>query len=94
VFGERLNTLSVWPVKSMTTHTGAAAGAIDLIAAVGAIHRQTIGVSINYDTPAAGCELNITKKRMKKDIRFALCCGYSFGGQTAAVVLKKYEEAG
>ena len=92
VFGEGLNTLSVWPIKSMATHTGAAAGAIDLIAAVEAIRHQTIGASKNYDSPAQGCELNIAKESMKKDINYVLCCGYSFGGQTAAVIVKKYEE--
>jgi 3-oxoacyl-[acyl-carrier-protein] synthase II len=92
VFEDNLNTINVWPIKSMVTHTGAAAGTIDLIAAVQAVHRQTVGASKNYDTPAQGCELNIAKQKINKDINCALCCGYSFGGQTAAVVVKKYEE--
>lgn len=93
VFGANLSTLSVWPIKSMVTHTGAAAGAIDLIAAVQAVSRQMIGMSANYDHPAPGCELNIARQSTEKTINYALCCGYSFGGQTAAVVIKKYEEA-
>ena len=92
VFGEALGTIPVWPIKSMVTHTGAAAGAIDLIAAILALKNKKIGPAINYDTPADGCRLNISKKCTEKEINYALCCGYSFGGQTAAVVIRKYEE--
>ncbi len=90
VFGDR-SDLAVWPIKSMTTHTGAAAGAIDLVAAVQAVSRQFIGSAVNYDDPAPDCDLNIVQKSTAKTIRFALCCGYSFGGQTAALVIKRYE---
>ena len=93
VFGDVLNKISVWPIKSMVTHTGAASGAIDLIVAVQAISDKKIGPSKNYDAPAEGCELNIAKESIEKEINYALCCGYSFGGQTAAIVVKKYEEA-
>lgn len=92
VFGDDLDSIVVWPIKSMTTHTGAAAGAIDLIAAVQAISNEKIGPSKNYDTPADGYQLNIAKEGVGKEINYALCCGYSFGGQTAAIVIKKYEE--
>jgi len=92
LFGNILKTIAVWPIKSMVTHTGAAAGAIDMIAAVQAIANGQIGVSKNFNTPAAGCELNIAKAGMKKDIHCVLCCGYSFAGQTAAIVVRQYKE--
>jgi len=43
----------------------------------------------NCDRKAAGCNLNIVNRPQEKNIRFALCCSYTYGGQTAAVVLKK-----
>ena len=92
VFDSALESISVWPIKSMVSHTGAAAGAIDLIAAVRAIEHQKIGPAANFTSPAAGCELNIATETANKEINYALCCGYSFGGQTAAIVIKKYEE--
>ena len=91
VFGSSIGLISVWPIKSMTSHTGAAAGAIDLIAAVRAIEHQKIGPAENFNISADGCELNIATETMDKEINYALCCGYSFGGQTAAIVIKKYE---
>lgn len=92
VFGSSLQSIHVWPIKSMVSHTGAAAGAIDVIAAIGAITHQKIGPAKNFTSAAAGCELNIATEAVNKEINYALCCGYSFGGQTAALVIKKYEE--
>ncbi|MHC5101372.1 MAG: beta-ketoacyl-[acyl-carrier-protein] synthase family protein [Planctomycetota bacterium] len=92
VFGTSLESIHVWPVKSMVSHTGAAAGAIDAIAAIGAITHQKIGPVKNFASAAAGCELNIATEPVEKEINYTLCCGYSFGGQTAALVIKKYEE--
>ncbi|MHC5082373.1 MAG: beta-ketoacyl-[acyl-carrier-protein] synthase family protein [Planctomycetota bacterium] len=92
VFGDGLKDISVWPIKSMVSHTGAAAGGIDLVATSLAIANQKIGPAINFTSPAEGCELNIATEATDKTINYALCCGYSSGGQTAAVVLKKYEE--
>lgn len=93
VFGSSLPSIHVWPIKSMISHTGAAAGAIDTIAAVEAINHQMIGPGKNF-TSNADCELNISTEVINKEINYALCCGYSFGGQTAALIIKKYEELG
>lgn len=92
VFGDTLNDISVWPIKSAVSHTGAASGSIDLIAAIFSIQNQKIGPAINSENLTQECELNIATDCCKKEITYALCCGYSFGGQTAAIVVKKYEE--
>ena len=92
VFGSALETIHVWPIKSMVTHTGAAAGAIDMIAAVKALDQNTIGPAINCRQAKETYGLNIAVEKTVKPIRYVLCCGYSFGGQTAAIILKKYEE--
>ncbi|MHC5185377.1 MAG: beta-ketoacyl-[acyl-carrier-protein] synthase family protein [Planctomycetota bacterium] len=89
VFGSSLSSIHVWPIKGMVSHTGAAAGAIDVIAAIGAIMHQKIGPVKNVES-AAG--LNIATEPVDKEINYALCCGYSFGGQTAALVIKRYKE--
>jgi 3-oxoacyl-[acyl-carrier-protein] synthase II len=91
VFGAAAGAIDVWAIKGMTSHTGAAAGALEVAAAVKAIETGTVGASMNYASPAAGCGLKLTRAVAKKPIRNVLCCGYSFGGQTAAVIVKKYE---
>lgn len=89
VLGPATEDVLVWPTKSMLSNTGAASGALDLIAAAKAIKEGKIGAAKNCDNRAPGCELNIAKQILEKNIRYALCCSYTFGGQTAAVVLKK-----
>ncbi len=81
--------IPVWPTKSMLSNTGAAGSAVDVIAAVCAMNDGKIPTAINCDKKAEGCNLNIVNQTKEKDIRYALCCSYTYGGQTAAVVLKR-----
>ena len=87
--GEAAAKIPVWPTKSMLSNTGAAGGAVDLIAAVCAMRDGKIPAAKNCERKAAGCNLNIVDRPQEKNIRFALSCSYTYGGQTAAVVLKK-----
>ena len=87
--GEAITEIPVWPTKSMLSNTGAASGAIDVIAAVCAMNEGRIPAAVNCDKKAEGCNLNITNQTKDKEIRYALCCSYTSGGQTAAVVLKR-----
>jgi len=87
--GKTITEIPVWPTKSMLSNTGAASGAIDVIAALCAMNEGKIPAAINCDKKAEGCNLNIVNKMKEKDIRYALCCSYTYGGQTAAVVLKR-----
>ena len=86
--GDAAAKIPVWPTKSMMSNTGAASGAVDVIAALCAMRDGKIPAAKNCNRIAAGCNLNIITKQQEKNIRFALCCSYTYGGQTAAVVLK------
>jgi 3-oxoacyl-[acyl-carrier-protein] synthase II len=89
--GEATNRIPVWPTKSMLSTTGAASGALDVIAAACAMDEGKIPAAQNFNQKAEGCNLNIVEKPQKKKIRCVLCCSYTYGGQTAAVVLKKID---
>lgn len=89
--GEAAAEIPVWPTKSMLSNTGAASGAVDMVAAVCAMNEGRIPPAKNCDTRAPGCSLNITSRMREMDIRYALCCSYTYGGQTAAIVLKRPE---
>jgi 3-oxoacyl-[acyl-carrier-protein] synthase II len=86
--GEAAATIPVWPTKSMLSNTGAASGAVDIVAAACAIRDGRIPAAKNCDKKAEGCDLNIVTEPRQAKIRYALSCSYSYGGQTAAVVLK------
>jgi 3-oxoacyl-[acyl-carrier-protein] synthase II len=87
--GEAAAEIPVWPTKSMLSNTGAASGAVDVIAAVCAMADGKIPAAKNCDKKADGCDLNIADKLLEKKIRYALSCSYTYGGQTAALVLKQ-----
>ncbi|HUU20364.1 MAG TPA: beta-ketoacyl-[acyl-carrier-protein] synthase family protein [Sedimentisphaerales bacterium] len=87
--GEAAANTPVWPTKSMLSNTGAASGALDVIAAVCAMTDGRIPAAKNCDRKAEGCSLNIANQPQEKEIRYALSCSYTYGGQTAALVLKQ-----
>lgn len=89
--GDAADNVIVLPTKSMLSNTSAAAGALDIITAIKAMQTSTIPAAKNCENKAAGCELNISQSTQQKEIRYALCISYTYGGQTAAVVLKNYE---
>jgi 3-oxoacyl-[acyl-carrier-protein] synthase II len=86
--GEATKEIPVWPTKSMLSNTGAASGALDVIAAVCAMANDKIPPKKNCEKKADGCHLNIVSEAQQTKVRYALCCSYTYGGQTAAVVLK------
>jgi 3-oxoacyl-[acyl-carrier-protein] synthase II len=89
--GEAVKEVAVWPTKSMLSNTGAASGALDVVAAVCAMVEGKVPAAKNCDRKADGCNLNIIKQEQEMDIRYALCCSYTYGGQTAAVVLRSFD---
>jgi len=91
VLGKETKRIPVWPTKSMLGNTGAACGGLDIIAAVCAMRDGVIPAAKNCERKANGCNLNIVTQQQKRNIRNMLCCSYTYGGQTAAVVIKNVE---
>ncbi|MBN2315395.1 MAG: hypothetical protein JXM79_15810, partial [Sedimentisphaerales bacterium] len=87
--GEAGTRIPVWPTKSMLSTTGAASGALDVIAAACTMNENKIPAAQNFHRSAEGCDLNIVRETKNQKIRYALSCSYTYGGQTAAVILKK-----
>jgi len=87
--GDVASRIPVFASKSMLSTTGAASGALDVIAGICAMRDGKIPAVKNFVKGAEGCNLNIVTKPKSEDIRYVLCCNYTYGGQTAAVVLKK-----
>jgi 3-oxoacyl-[acyl-carrier-protein] synthase II len=92
VFGEHAKKLAISSTKSMTGHLLGAAGAVEAIAAILAITRDTIPPTINYETPDPGCDLDYTPNRpARRTVRFALSNTFGFGGHNATLLLRKFE---
>jgi 3-oxoacyl-[acyl-carrier-protein] synthase II len=89
--GKAASEIAVWPTKGSLSNTGAAGGALDVIAAICAMNESKIPAAKNCDRKVNRCNLNIARQPQHTNIRYALCSSYTYGGQTAAVVLKSFD---
>jgi 3-oxoacyl-[acyl-carrier-protein] synthase II len=92
VFGERAYDMAISSTKSMTGHMLGAAGAVELIATIMAIHENTVPPTINYEKPDPECDLNYTpNKAIDRELRAAVSNTFGFGGHNACLSVKKYQ---
>src|SRR5690606_26181326 len=91
-FGDHAkNGLMVSSTKSMTGHMLGAAGGIELIASVMAIHDNVVPPTINVDDQDPDCDLDVvpnTARETKVDV--ALSNSFGFGGHNASLVVKRF----
>jgi len=95
VFGDYAFKLNISSTKSMTGHLLGAAGAIETIAAIGAMQKSIIPPTINHkeQDPNIDERFNLTlNKAQKKEVNVALCNTFGFGGHNASVIIKKFNE--
>ena len=92
VFGDHAYRLNCSSTKSMTGHLLGAAGAVEAIAAVLAVHHGRIPPTINFETPDPDCDLNYTfNAPVDRDVRVAMSNAFGFGGHNTSVLVKRYE---
>jgi len=94
LFGEHPDYLHLSATKSATGHMLGAAGAVEAIICILAIHQDTIPPTINTKTidPVLPHGLNIVLgKSIKKKVNVALSNTFGFGGHNASAVFKKLE---
>jgi 3-oxoacyl-[acyl-carrier-protein] synthase II len=93
LFGEHAKNININSTKSMTGHLLGAAGAIEAIATVLAVHNGIVPPTINHftDDPEIP-QLNFTfNKAQEREIKGALSNTFGFGGHNACLAFKKYE---
>jgi nodulation protein E len=90
VFGERANALAVSSTKSMHGHALGAAGAIELVAAIGALREGVIPPTANFIDPDPECDLDyVPNTAREKKIRAVLSNSFAFGGLNSVLAIKK-----
>ena len=91
VFGDHAYRLAVSSTKSMTGHLLGAAGGVEAIATVLALHHGLLPPTINYEVPDPACDLDyVPNQARKQDVEFALSNAFGFGGTNATLAFRKY----
>ncbi len=95
VFGEHAYKLNISSTKSMTGHLLGAAGAIEAIASVFALEKQTIPPTINNFTPDEKLDpkLNCTfNKAQQREVNVVVSNTFGFGGHNCSIIFRKFNE--
>ena len=91
VFGEHAYRLAVSSTKSMTGHMMGAAGAIEAIFSVLALHDQVLPPTMHYEVPDPDCDLDYVPNaaRPAQDLQAALSTSIGLGGHNAALLFQR-----
>src|ERR687888_12260 len=88
VFGDHAYELTVSSTKSMMGHCFGAAGAIEALMCVLALHEGKLPPTINYEQPDPVCDLDyVPNEARDADVRVALSNAMGLGGHNACVLL-------
>ncbi|OCG71697.1 beta-ketoacyl-[acyl-carrier-protein] synthase II [Gilliamella sp. Occ3-1] len=91
IFKENASKVMVSSTKSMIGHLLGAAGAVESIFTVLALRDQAVPPTINLDNPDEDCDLDYVPHtaRQVKNLEYALCNSFGFGGTNGSVLFKK-----
>jgi 3-oxoacyl-[acyl-carrier-protein] synthase II len=94
VFGDHAkNGLAVSSTKSMTGHALGAAGGIEAVFSVKALHEQKLPPTINYEFPDTDCDLDyVPNEPRDAKVEYVLSNSFGFGGTNACLIFKRYNE--
>jgi len=91
-FGDHAYKLAVSSTKSMTGHLLGAAGGIEGVFTVLAIHNSMLPPTINYVHPDPECDLDyVPNEPREAKVEYALSNSFGFGGTNASLLFKRYE---
>lgn len=87
VFGRWTDHLPVSATKSATGHLLGAAGALEAILAISALHAQRLPPTINLETAGPGCELDhVAGKARPAQVAHILSNSFGFGGTNGSLI--------
>jgi len=93
VFGAHAPKLFISATKSMTGHLLGAAGGLESVFTVMALHEGILPGTINLATPDPECDLNyLGNGTARLACEFALCNSFGFGGTNASILFKACKE--
>ena len=89
VFGQNVSRLAVSSTKSMHGHALGAAGALEAVATVLALHHGVLPPTANFLGPDPGCDLDVIPNEARRlSVAAALSNSFAFGGLNAVLAFR------
>ena len=93
LFGDAAYRVSMSSTKSAIGHLLGAAGSVEAIFSLLAVHHQIVPPTLNLDRPSEGCDLDLVPhEARRREVRAALCNSFGFGGTNASLILVRPPE--
>jgi 3-oxoacyl-[acyl-carrier-protein] synthase II len=90
LFGDAARRLSMSSTKSAIGHLLGAAGSVEAIFSLLALHHQTVPPTLNLDRPSPGCDLDLVPyEARRRDVRAVLSNSFGFGGTNASLIFAR-----
>lgn len=94
VLGEHARSIPFTASKSIFGHASGAAGAIEAVATIQTIRQGFVPPTLNLDEPDPDCDLDYTPHQGRSArIERAMTVNFGFGGQNAALIFGKFQDA-
>ena len=91
VFREHASRLAVSSTKSMHGHSLGAAGAVEAVATVLALHEKFLPPTANFTEPDPACDLDyVPNVARAAEVEYAMSNSFAFGGLNAVIVLRRW----
>jgi len=93
-FGDRAYRIPISSTKSMIGHLISAAGAVEAVAAIACMQKDSVHPTINLDEPDPACDLDyVPHEARRMDTSIVLSNSFGFGGQNSSILFRKYVNA-
>lgn len=90
IFKEKASEIPVSSIKSLMGHTMGAAGAIEAVASILAIHESKIPINQHLEEIEPGIDLNVIHEPTASNVNYVLSNSFAFGGNISTLILKKH----
>jgi 3-oxoacyl-[acyl-carrier-protein] synthase II len=91
VFGEKARRLPLSSIKSMVGHLIGAAGAVEAVALALTLRDGALPPTINHTQPDPACDLDYVPNTAREvEVTTGISTSFGFGGQNAALVMRRF----
>jgi 3-oxoacyl-[acyl-carrier-protein] synthase II len=91
VFGEHAKSILVSSTKSTTGHLLGAAGAIEAVFSIMALHDQVAPPTVNLENPSEECDLDyVAHEARDAKLDVVISNSFGFGGTNGSLLFKRY----